>query len=355
MFAKAHFGARLGLLVLLSVSLGAAVSAQQTSPPAQAGDAKIHLDVVVAPKSGPPVADLQQQDFTLLDNKMPQAIASFQAVNGRQAPIEIVLVIDAINAPYEKISYERDQIDKFLRSEEGRLAHPVALAIFTDLGTQIVGDFSLDGNALSAALDRQVVALRDLRRSAGFWGATERWQLSLQAMSQLVAKVTPHPGRKIVLCVSPGWPLLSGPGIQIDSKLRNQIFTDIVNFSTQMRRGRVTLYSIDPLGAGESVWHASYYQEFVKGVRKPGDVQVGDLGLPVLALQSGGLVFESTNDITAAIERCLADTAPYYEISFAPAPADGPDEYHQLEVKIARPGLTARTRQGYYAQPSPHN
>jgi hypothetical protein len=31
-----------------------------------------------------------------------------------------------------------------------------------------------------------------------------------------------------------------------------------------------------------------------------------------------------------------------------------PDEYHQLQIKLAKPGLTARTRQGYYAQPAAH-
>jgi hypothetical protein len=27
------------------------------------------------------------------------------------------------------------------------------------------------------------------------------------------------------------------------------------------------------------------------------------------------------------------------------------NEYHSLEVKVARPGMTVRTRTGYYAQP----
>jgi hypothetical protein len=30
---------------------------------------------------------------------------------------------------------------------------------------------------------------------------------------------------------------------------------------------------------------------------------------------------------------------------------DGPNEYHALEIKLGKPGLTARTRTGYYAQP----
>ncbi len=76
---------------------------------------------------------------------------------------------------------------------------------------------------------------------------------------------------------------------------------------------------------------------------------MGDLSLPVLAIQSGGLALNSSNNIAGLIQECVADAAPYYEISFDSSPADRSDEYHHLEVKVAKPGLTARTRQGYYA------
>jgi hypothetical protein len=38
-------------------------------------------------------------------------------------------------------------------------------------------------------------------------------------------------------------------------------------------------------------------------------------------------------------------------LSFDPPHADHADEYHHIEVQVAKPGLTARTRQGYYQQP----
>ncbi|MGA9246074.1 MAG: VWA domain-containing protein, partial [Silvibacterium sp.] len=65
--------ARLALFLLLPWFSAAVTSAQQDdsqAPPTVNG--RIYLDVVVTPKSGPPVAGLQQQDFTLLDNKAPQ-------------------------------------------------------------------------------------------------------------------------------------------------------------------------------------------------------------------------------------------------------------------------------------------
>jgi len=261
------------------------------------------------------------------------------------------VVLDAVNTTIEHVSYERIEIDKFLRAEGGRLAYPVALAIFTDQGIRAVGNFSTDGNALSAELDKEDVALRSITRSAGFYGATERLNLSLSALRQLVASEAPRAGRKIVLWVSPGWPLLSGPRVDLDSKQQGLIFADIVSLSTKLRKARLTLYSIDPLGAGESVSRLAYYKSFLKGITKPSQVEVGDLGLQVLAVQSGGLALNFSNDIASLLQQCLTDAMPYYEISFDPPAAQQPNEYHHIEIQLAK-GLVAHTRQGYYRTPN---
>ncbi len=343
---------RLGYLLFVVLLCSTAASTRQTAPPASN---QINLDIVVTPKSGPPVADLQQQDFTLLDNNSPRPITSFRAVTGRQAPVEVVLVIDAINTDVRTIAYERGQIDKFLKSEGGRLTYPLAIAIATDTGVKVAENFSTDGNALSAAMDRDQIGLRDIGRSAGFYGANERLQYSLQALDQIAASEASEPGRKIQLWVSPGWPLLSGPNVELDSKQQRQIFAQIVSLSTQLRQARVTLYNVNPIGASESVFQGTYYQEFLKGVSKPSQVNLGNLGLQILAIQSGGLALEFNNDASALLQQCISDVAPYYEISFAAPAAEHPDEYHHLEIKLAKAGLTVRTRQGYYAQPAAHD
>jgi VWFA-related protein len=345
----------LGYFLVVTLLCTAAAPAQENSPQVQTGNNKIYLDVVVGPKSGPPVGDLQKQDFTVFDNNSPQAITSFAAVTGRQAPVEVILVIDAINIDAREIGYERIQIDKFLRAEGGHLAYPVALAVATDTGVKLAENFSSDGNALSVAMDRDQIGLRDIGRSAGFYGATERLQYSLEALNQLTVSEAPHPGRKILLWVSPGWPLLTGPNVELDSKQQDQIFAQIVAISTRLRQARFTLYSVNPLGAGESVFRGTYYEEFLKGVSKPSQVNLGNLGLQVLAIQSGGLELDYNNDLAGLLQKCISDVAPYYEISFPAPAAERPDEYHRIEIKIAKPGLTARTRQGYYAQPAPHN
>jgi VWFA-related protein len=346
--------ARLACFVIASLLCAGAAPAQQPSPPAQADARAIHLDVVVTAKSGAPLGDLQQQDFTLLDNKVPRTITSFKVVNGREAPIEAVLVIDAVNANAQVVGNERIQIDKFLRADGGNLTYPIAVDVVTDTGIQNVANFSSDGNALDAALQKDNVGLRDIGRPTGYWGATERLQVSLKALGQIVQAEAPRPGRKLILWVSPGWPLLSGPNTELSSRDQQQLFGNIVGISTDLRVARITLYSVDPLGAGESTLRESDYEQFLKGVGKEGQAQVGNLGLQVIAVQSGGIAFSAGNDIDRFLADCIADSAPYYEITFDPASPEQPNEYHHLEVKVAKPGLTARTRQGYYAQPSPN-
>jgi VWFA-related protein len=343
--------ARPELLLVVGLLFASAAGAQQDSPPKQSGHGTIILDVVASTKSGAPVTGLQQEDFTVLDNKVPQTITSFQVLGGSRAPIEVVLVVDAVNTGYEQVAYERDQIDKFLRVDEGRLAHPTTLAILTDTGMRMQEDFTMEGNALAASLDQQTVALRNIRRSAGFYGADERLQISLRGLGEIAAREAKRPGRKLILWVSPGWPFLSGPEVLLSNKDQEQIFADIVNISTQFLQSRITLYSVDPLGNADIGTRTFYYETFLKGVSKPSQTQPGDLGLQVLAAQSGGLVLNSNNDVSALLQKCIADTQTYYEIGFEASVAQRPNEYHHLEIRLAKHGLTLRTRDGYYAQP----
>jgi len=339
------------IFLLLCAALASQVSChQQQKSAAELG--KIVLNVVVSPKNGPPVSGLQQQDFTVLDNKASQTITSFAAVDGRQAPIEIVIVIDAVNIGYQNVAFQREEIDKFLRMDGGHLAYPTALAVSTDKGIEMQPDLSRDGNALSTALDQSSIGLRDIRRSAGFYGADERLGISLRSFQQLAAQESTKPGRKIILWVSPGWPLLSGPGVQatLDDKQEQQIFSEIQDISTSLRQGHITLDSIDPLGAAD-IGARTYWESFLKPVIKPSQALPGNLALQVLASQSGGLVLNSSNDVAAQLQKCIADVGTYYEISYDQPRADQPRQFHQVEIRLAKKGLIARTIQGYYALP----
>ena len=72
----------------------------------------------------------------------------------------------------------------------------------------------------------------------------------------------------------------------------------------------------------------------------------------MFAVNSGGLALNSGNDLAELLQKCLSDTEAYYVISFETPAAGQRDEYHHLEIRLTKPGLRARTRQNYYAQPA---
>ncbi len=314
----------------------------------------ITLDVVATDRSGKPISGLEQPDFTVLDNKQPQKLLSFRAIDQTSsgpAP-EVILLIDAVNATFLNVSYERNQIVKFLGQNGGKLAQPVSLVFFTDTNTSMQSAPTTDGNSLIAAFDKNITGLRSITRSEGYWGAVDRFDLSLRAIDLLARYETRKPGRKFVIWISPGWPILSGPRIQLTGTQQRQLFNTIIAMSTVLRAARMTLYSVDPLGTADAGgFRTFYYQSFLKGVKSQNQAEPGNLALQVLATQSGGLVLNSSNDLTAEIARATIDATSYYELTYDPPPADGPNDYRPIEVKIGKSGLTARTRTGYYAQP----
>jgi len=80
----------------------------------------------VTDNSGRPIEGLEQKNFTLLDNKKPQPIVSFRAVDGLKGagkgepPVEVILLVDVTNTSLRVVGYERSQIENFLRRNGGR-------------------------------------------------------------------------------------------------------------------------------------------------------------------------------------------------------------------------------------------
>ncbi len=320
---------------------------QQSIPASKA----IRLDVVVNTKSGQPVTGLGQHDFTLLDNRSPRPITSFRAVTPPGEPVEVILLIDDVNTPYPLLASVRNSVAKFLREDHGSLAYPTNIAVLTDNGVQVDNAFSSNGTALSDELKQRQMGLREITDTTQ-WGTVQRLTISVKALHQLVAFASEQPGRKIVLWISPGFPLSSGPSAAaLPRQAEQAIFGDVVYFSTALRQNHITLYNINPVGNSLPMYAANYYQNFVKGAVKPDGVQLASLSIQVLSVQSGGLTLVSDNDVADMIQKCLLDAASWYEITFDSAPSDQANQYHHLEVRAAQPNVVVRTRDGYYSNP----
>lgn len=336
------------LTPLLMIPL-VALNAQAPLRPHPKQDREVSLNVVVTAKDGVPVAGLTQQDFMLKDNNSPAKITQFETVAADTSPTEVILVIDSVNLNFVRLADERIRIEQFLKRNES-LPVPTALAFFTDHGLQLQQGYSTNGKELSDTLDHYVTGFRTTTRSSQH-EQQDRFNLSMAAMTELIAHESLRPGRKLVFWVSPGWPLLTGPEINLTSRQQDGLFRDIVGFATQMLQAQITLYSLNPLGTDEATERTFYYQNFLKGVSKAGQVEIGDLSLQVLAAQSGGLVLNSTNDLENELKTCFAETKSSYKISFNEVQGESENEYHRIEVVVAKPGLKTRTKYAYYAQP----
>ena len=338
----------------------AAVAAVQSAGVAGGGgDSRpIVLDVVVTDKAGKEIAGLHASDFTVVDNAKPTAIVKFRAHNKADVPAgdvdpstEVVMVLDEVDAPFDKVAYAREGLESFLRERGGNLDHPVSLAFFSEDGLEVQTKPSIDGNAIADALHKQGQSFRLLDKG-GFYGDEQRRKLAMDAMDSLIAKEHGKPARKMLIWLSPGWPLLSGFGEDLSPNEMQHLFGSVVRLSNALQRERMTLYSVDPLGSeGVGTLRASFYENFTKGLRKPEDAQNADLGLQVLAVQTGGQVIFGNAPITKSLDRCVGDLDAYYTLTIEAARGERPDEYHHLEVKAGAAGLKVRTRDGYYAQP----
>jgi VWFA-related protein len=322
-------------------------------PPA---DHRVYLDVVVTTKAGQPVTNLSQADFTLLDNDRTQPLVSFQPVSGTgralDPGLQIIFVLDAVNNSTQRVTYARQQLERFFREDNGRLSRPTLVVLFTDAETQIEPAPTRDGNRLVAFLESNPTGLRALRRSAGFWGADERTDLSLSTLGRIVEYEARQPGRKLVVWLSSGWPLLSGPTTDLTDKAERGIFGRVVDLTDRLEKTRITMCMIDPMGmADASEFLPFYYKSFLKPLRSWSKAEYANLSLQVLAVQSGGRVLNSSNDLTSEIASCVNDAKAYYTLVFDGASGQYPDEYHSLVVKVDKPGLVVRTRSGYYAEP----
>jgi hypothetical protein len=207
---------------------------------------------LILDNSGKSISGLQAGDFTLLDNGQPNRILSFQAFDGISTkpdpPVQVILVIDALQVPSDLISFEKGSLEAFLRRNGGRLAEPVSIYTLLETGLWQVAEASIDGNKLAA----QVAHNNEVRLVRSFGGSLRAGVppssvsspplTALQAPGEIATAERRKPGRKLLLWVGPGWGV--GSGAYADGSLpKDHTFYAICWFSALLREARIALYS----------------------------------------------------------------------------------------------------------------
>ncbi|MGA2653254.1 MAG: VWA domain-containing protein [Terracidiphilus sp.] len=317
---------------------------------------RMRLDVTVTDAGGKPVPGLGPQDFKVLDNNGPRKILTFRSYDGvtvkPDPPVQAILVIDTANLPFQQVAFVRNEVGKFLGENGGRLAEPVSIMLLTDAGLRVQPRPSTDGRALLGVLNEVKGSIHSINAAEGGEGDLERFQLSVRQLSTIAENEALKPGRKLLIWVGPGWPMLDSSKYSFSERDQRRYFDSIVELSTKLREGRVVVDSVAPAASTTaSGLGTTLYQNFLKGVRMARQADSGNLALKVVAIESGGLVLGPDNDLAGQIDRCVGEANAFYTLTFDPGYATAPNEYHDLKVEVDQPGMTARTRTGYYNQP----
>lgn len=262
----------------------------------------VPIYATVIDSGGRLVPDLEQSDFTLLDNGKPAEMILF---SNESQPFTAVVMLDTSASMTANLKLLNRAAEQFVL----RLL-PVDRAqvgAFNDK-IQLSGEFTNDRDAL-------IGALNDL-----YFGNPTRLNDAIGASLDALQGID---GRRVILVFTDGEDTSSRTG-----------------FKTVLERARdeeVMVYSI------------GLESEYFNGMRVVRSRPSRDLRK--IADETGGGYFELTKtaELAPTFTRVAQELRSQYLIGFAPAQLDG--KVHKLELKINKPGMTVRARKSYLATP----
>jgi Ca-activated chloride channel homolog len=300
---------RLLLVALVSVvSVAQGFSRAEPSQNAQkfkSGTQTVPLYVTVTDAMRRLVPELTQEDFEILDNNKPQPIALF---DNEIRPITAVVMLDTSGSMTLALDLVKKASEQFL------------IRLLPDDQAR-VGAFNdkiefWPKNSFTSDRDVLVGHLKDL----DFGYPTRLYD----AIDQSMDKLEPIDGRKVVLVFTDGDDTASKAGLD-----------DVLD---RARLLEVMVYAIG--------LESDYFNGVQRVRTRP------DRGLKKLAEETGGGFFElkKTDELGATFTRVAQELHSQYVLGFSPEKLDG--KVHKLDVRVKRPGMTARARRSYVAAPA---
>ena len=265
----------------------------------------VRLVVTVTDASRRLVSDLEQADFEVYDNGKPQAVTTFSNL---PTPFTAVLMLDTSGSMTLNLDLVKDAAEQFiirmLPEDKAKVG------AFNDK-IQIKPEDEFLNNR-----DRLI---RIMRNDLDFGYPTRLFD----AVDQAMVALRGIEGRRVVIA-----------------------FTDGDDNASK-------------LGRGDVLERARIEETMIYGVGLESDYFNGqqrvrsrpDRGLKNLAEETGGGFFDlkKKDELGPAFTRIAQELRSQYVLGFAPPVTDG--KVHKLDVKVKRPGMTARGRKSYVASP----
>src|ERR1700756_4510551 len=266
---------------------------------------EVNVLFIATDKHGKFVRDLNQNDFSILDDhKPPQAILNFRRET--DLPLHMGLLVDVSGSVNGRFDFEQNAATSFL--EHTLRAHfDKAFIVGFNTKSQVAQDFTDNVQLLSAGVHR-------LRNGGG----TALYDAVYRACKEKFLKDRPdRPVRKAIVIVSDGED--------------NQSEFSKAQAIEMAQRAEVIIYAISTDDSGL--------------------VMRGDKVLEQLAEATGGRAFFpfKMKDITRSFAAIEDELRSQYVVSYKPANFDADGRYRSIEISSLKKDLQVRARKGYFA------
>jgi Ca-activated chloride channel homolog len=271
----------------------------------------VSLNVTVLTASHEYVGDLGAEDFVILENGVPQQVRYFATTS---VPLAVALLLDSSASMEQTLGSAQEAAVGFTRT-----IHPNDLVSVIDFDSRIevAQAFTADRHALERGI-----------RGITAGGATALYNAVYIALAELkkITRPTDESGirRRAIVLLSDG-----------DDTASLVAFDEVLDAAL---RSDTVIYTIG-LGINENA-----------GARNRGE-QHGAFLLRRLAEQTGGRAFFPTEpkDLTAIYATIRQDLAQQYSLAYESSNRERDGAWRRIGVRVNRPSVVVRTRQGYFA------
>jgi VWFA-related protein len=320
------------------------------------------LDVVALDAKGQPVTDLKADDFTVLEDGKPEKLSdfSFHQPGAGTGPVRApapgilsnapqfssnsclnVVLLDGINTDFSSHAYAQDMLVRYLDTNppiqptavyalEGKLTMLHDFTTDTRALRDVVAHFKYQG---PIHIDNVYAAASPFGRRGTNQVTTHGRALTASSMLFLAHTLAGYPGRKNLIWLSEGFPINLYPEMAAgENALIIEDYTPLAEkIADELMNAQVALYPID--AAGLSI----------------NDRFPARTAMESMSERTGGKTFYNRNDIDVGIRTSLDDGATYYTLEYYPQNRTWDAKFRRIELKLTRPEIRMRYRQGYYA------
>lgn len=380
----------------LAVSAAAPAATERQQPVFRAGIDVVQVDVSVLDRNRRPIRGLTANDFTVLEDGVPQPIVAFAPVDVpepdpidtawmRDVPADVrsnnlgdgrlfAIVLDDATIPSDPQlinkarTIARDFINRLGPSD-------LAAVVFTRDNRHAV-DFTNDRARLVAAVNKMSpgfayggLSLND--DNYWFFSAIR----TLGEVSNYLQTVPQR--RKAIVYISTGVPVDTeaaseavaigpGAGSQLERDLATELLRNTQDTFTaaiqetflRAQHGNVNIYALDPSGVGGLNF---YFQSRTDASSGRARGMLGGLGLSrlnqeflqTISENSGGRAFINTNKYDESIAQIFRENSAYYLLGYQSTRPRDDRSIRRVEVRVDRPDVDVRTRSAYFNQNQP--